>query len=104
MRRRKPHEQGPPSVAWCERNFSAEVEARVFHAAEFKCQRCGVEMGRSVLRHLTKWDDPRAWMEFSGTAPRTWDDHIVVVRLVVWAPEWPWTGPETALEARCMGC
>jgi hypothetical protein len=75
-----------PATIWCEyeRKFPPAVRARILQAANWCCQVCGAEDNRSVLRRFTQWDQPDAWIEFSGTATRTWDDYLVIVHLIVW--------------------
>jgi hypothetical protein len=92
--------------AWCElSNFDPAVRHEVLMAADLRCADCAAEDGHSILVRLSTWWDAKAWVPLSGeTAGRVWDAKLVIVRVVVWAPMWPWNGDRTALRALCMGC
>lgn len=97
-------------VIWCdaEKTLPPDVRHQVLAVADLRCEDCGVEHGRSVIRRYTDWPDrPTAWVELSGAtlAARTaWDASVAIAHVVVWAPMWPWTGDVTVLRALCMGC
>jgi hypothetical protein len=75
---------------------------RALKRTDLKCERCGAEHERRVVRYL--YHDPKLWQPFVIGQPIRDDYTVVSVRVFVVPTSLPWSGEEHELQVLCGGC
>jgi len=80
-----------------------EIRWRALKRADLRCERCGAESGRSVVRYL--YSDPCDWVAFIPGHPYRLDFTVVTITLYV-VPKLAviFDGTEATADVLCGGC